>query len=61
MQNKQSDITTTHTNPQFHMRADDQQRLESLPWNVPLEEWPEHGVVPLLIRRGESRHPVIFV
>ncbi len=61
MRNNQSDITTTHTNLQFHMRADDQQRLEGLPWNVPLEEWPEHGVVPLLIRRGESRHPVIFV
>ncbi len=49
-----------HT-PQFHMHADEQHRLESLPWHVPLEEWPGHGVVPLLIRRGESRHPVIFV
>src|SRR5205085_556909 len=32
-----------------------------LPWNFPLDEWPEHGVVPLSVRRGESRHPVIFV
>ena len=43
------------------MGADDQRRLENLPWHAPLEEWPEHGVTPLMIRRGESRHPVIFV
>lgn len=49
-----------HT-PQFHMHAEDQHRLESLPWHVPLEEWPEHGVVSLPIRRGDSRHPVFFV
>ncbi len=39
----------------------DQRRLENLPWHVPLEEWTEHGVVGLAVRRGESRHPVIFV
>ena len=43
------------------MDAPNRRRLESLPWQVPLEEWPAHGVVPLLIRRGDSRHPVIFV
>src|SRR6266581_924830 len=43
------------------MSADDQSRLKNLPWHIPLEEWPEHGVIPLTIRRGESRHPVIFV
>ncbi len=43
------------------MQAEDQRRLQHLPWHVPLTEWPEHGVVPLVIRRGESRHPVIFV
>ncbi len=47
--------------PQFHMRAEDRQRLEGLPWQIPLEEWPGHGVTLLSIRRGESRHPVIFV
>ncbi|HLL77879.1 MAG TPA: DUF4032 domain-containing protein [Ktedonobacteraceae bacterium] len=47
--------------PQFSMSRADEQRLRSLPWHVPLSEWPEHGVVPLAIRRGESRHPVIFV
>jgi len=43
------------------MGSDDRHRLEGLPWHFPLEDWPQHGVVPLLIRRGESRHPVIFV
>jgi len=43
------------------MGKEDQQRLTQLPWHVPMEEWPEHGVIPLTIRRGESRHPVIFV
>src|SRR5437867_9586613 len=61
MKNKEADRTPIRTTPQLHMHADDQHRLESLPWHIPLEEWPEHGVVPLSIRRGESRHPVIFV
>ncbi len=43
------------------MSAEDRHRLEGLPWQTPLEKWPEQGVLPLLIRRGESRHPVIFV
>ena len=43
------------------MDVGDRRRLEGLPWSFPLDEWPEHGVVPLSIRRGESRHPVIFV
>src|SRR5256886_4606225 len=47
--------------PHFHMSTEDRRRLEGLPWQVPLGEWPEHGVIPLSIRRGESRHPVIFV
>ena len=56
-----ADISFTQTTPQFHMGADDRRRLEGLPWQIPLAEWPEHGVIPLSIRRGESRHPVIFV
>ena len=36
-------------------------RLSWLPWGVPLDEWPEHGVQPLIMRRGESRHPVLFI
>src|SRR5258708_28248117 len=43
------------------MPADDWERLAGLPWHAPLETWPEHGVVPLTLRRGESRHPVLFV
>ncbi len=43
------------------MDAPNQRHLEGLPWHIPLEEWPAHGVVPLSIRRGDSRHPVIFV
>ncbi len=54
--------TTVTSKPiQFNMNIGNRRRLEGLPWNFPLEEWPEHGVVPLLVRRGESRHPVIFV
>lgn len=48
-------------NVQFQMGAADQRQLEKLPWQERLEEWPAHGVVPLMIRRGLSRHPVIFV
>ncbi|HLJ33325.1 MAG TPA: hypothetical protein VKU38_06735, partial [Ktedonobacteraceae bacterium] len=43
------------------MDIENKRRLAGLPWDFPLEEWPDHGVVPLSIRRGESRHPVIFV
>jgi len=53
--------TTNSTAPKFSMSAAERHRLEHFPWQVPLEEWPAHGVVPLSIRRGESRHPVIFV
>src|SRR2546421_8655582 len=56
-----TDQSSSRHAPQFHMSAEDRRRLEGLPWHVPLGEWPEHGVVPLVIRRGESRHPVIFV
>jgi Domain of unknown function (DUF4032) len=59
MQNNEN--STLQATPQFHMKADDRRPLEGLPWQVPLAEWPEHGVVPLSIRKGESRHPVIFV
>ncbi len=46
---------------QFSMAPDDRQRLEGLPWQERLETWKEHGVPLLMIRRGESRHPVVFV
>ena len=61
MHNNTLDRTLPLKTIQFHVNTSDLHRLERLPWNFPLSEWPEHGVVPLSIRRGESRHPVIFV
>jgi hypothetical protein len=43
------------------MSADERHRLEGLPWHLPLEEWQSQGVQLLLVRRGESRHAVVFV
>jgi hypothetical protein len=43
------------------MGGADKRRLEHLPWHLPLEEWAGQGVAMLSIRRGESRHPVIFI
>ena len=48
-------------NIQFQMGAADRRLLEGLPWHARMEGWPAQGVVPLMIRRGLSRHPVIFV
>jgi hypothetical protein len=39
----------------------DWSRLRAMPWGIPLEAWPQHGITPLVVRRGESRHPVLFV
>lgn len=58
---KEFAIATTHSKIQFHMRPDDRQRLKDLPWQFPLEEWSQHGVELLIVRRGESRHPIVFV
>lgn len=44
-----------------HLARTDWTRLRALPWGTPLEEWPERGVATLTVRRGESRHPVLFV
>lgn len=54
-------MTTRTQHTQFHMDLAHKKRLEGLPWDYPVEEWPDHDVMPLSIRRGESRHPVIFV
>lgn len=54
-------MVTRNTSIQLHMGNDDLHRLEGLPWQFPLEEWLNHGIQLLLIRRGESRHPVVFV
>jgi uncharacterized protein YbaR (Trm112 family) len=52
---------TKKATTQFLMRPEDKHRLKGLPWNTRLEEWGEQGVQLLVVRRGESRHPVIFV
>lgn len=54
-------IPTKKAAIQFQMKTEDRRRLKSLPWHAPLEEWVTEGVQLLLIRRGESRHPVVFV
>jgi len=54
-------MTIRNTEIQFHIGAEDQRRLQDLPWHAPLEDWAKEGVILLLVRRGESRHPVIFV
>src|SRR6266487_3848174 len=61
MHNNAMNKTSVETTIHFQMDNSERQRLKRLPWRFPLEEWPQHGVVPLVIRRGESRHPVIFV
>jgi hypothetical protein len=58
------DVTPTpveHLVESAAMPRADWARLRSLPWSVALQEWPNHGVTPLSVRRGESRHPVLFV
>ena len=54
-------MATIRTAIQFDVDSADHQRLQDLPWSIPLEGWDEAGVPLLLVRRGESRHPVIFV
>lgn len=61
MQRDKSTPKGETTSVTFDMGSLERYYLQDLPWHVPLEEWPENGIVPLNIRRGESRHPVIFV
>jgi hypothetical protein len=44
-----------------HIGRADWSRLRRLPWGTPLEEWGERGVTLLAVRKGESRHEVVFV
>ncbi len=43
------------------MAPEEQAALAGLPWHAPLEQWSTLNVPLLHIRRGDSRHPVIFV
>jgi hypothetical protein len=58
---KESIIVSNQAKIQFTMDTDDQHRLEDLPWDIQLEEWEAHNVQLLVVRRGDSRHPVIFI
>ncbi|MCX6138543.1 MAG: DUF4032 domain-containing protein, partial [Ignavibacteriales bacterium] len=44
-----------HVDPLF--RAE----VEKLPWHLPIAEWQDNGITTLAIKRGTSRHTVIFV
>src|SRR5262245_2864669 len=55
-----------HTQEQEAVRAiqiprADWTRLRDLPWSSPLDDWPALGVPLIHVRRGESRHTVLFV
>lgn len=45
----------------FHVDPIFETELRKLPWGVPLSDWHYHGVSILNIKRGISRHVVIFV
>ncbi len=60
-QDKELVITTNSTKVQFSLGIEDQHRLEGLPWTTQIEDWESEGVELLVVRRGDSRHPVIFV
>lgn len=44
-----------------HIARADWSRLRHLPWGAPLAQWGDLGARMLSIRKGESRHEVIFV
>jgi hypothetical protein len=44
-----------HVDPLFRSE------VEKLPWHIPIAEWENHGADTLTIKRGSSRHTVIFV
>lgn len=46
---------------QYHVDPIFLEDLMALPWHVPIAEWHLHGVRTLDIKRGISRHVVIFV
>ena len=45
----------------FHVDPIFKKELERLPWSVPISDWHSYGVHTLNIKRGISRHIVIFV
>ncbi len=45
----------------FHLETIFEKEIKRLPWHIPLAEWENHGVRTLDIKRGISRHVVLFV
>lgn len=45
----------------FHVDPIFEEELRKLPWSVPIANWHQYGVHTLDIKRGISRHVVIFV
>lgn len=58
---KEFAIVINNSTTRFDMNMHDQRRLADLPWHVSLDKWQSEGVELLTVRRGESRHPVVFV
>lgn len=52
-------INTPHI--RFHVDPIFKEELQSLPWSIPIAEWHRYGVNMLNIKRGVSRHEVVFV
>ncbi len=48
-------------NIRYHVDPLFRDALEQLPWSVPISEWHQYGVQTLDIKRGISRHVVVFV
>lgn len=49
------------SNIRFHVDPIFSDELKKLPWHFPIDKWKEHGVRMLDIKRGISRHAVVFV
>lgn len=45
----------------FHVDPIFREELERLPWSVPISDWHQYGVQTLNIKKGISRHVVVFV
>jgi hypothetical protein len=45
----------------YELPRSDREALSALPWEAPIEDWPSLGVQAVHVRRGESRHTVLFI
>ncbi len=45
----------------FHVDPIFEKELRLLPWSIPIAEWHQYGIQLLNIKRGVSRHVVVFV